>query len=132
MTILKLTESKPRIIIANKSDGEAVWNMEEAIMMSAKEKLGITELTNKLHEVTNIDSLNVDEGKFLANQRQVDLMKKAYQNLLNAKEACENAIDVDLIEIDLKQAFDYLGNITGDSSPEELITALFTKFCLGK
>ena len=50
----------------------------------------------------------------------------------SAKEACEMEIDVDLIEIDLKQAFDYLGNITGDSSPEELITALFTKFCLGK
>ena len=33
---------------------------------------------------------------------------------------------------ELQQAFDYLGNITGDSSPEELITALFTKFCLGK
>ena len=130
--LIKLTESKPRIIIANKSDGEAVWNMDEAIMMSAKEKEGIQELTNKLHEVTNIDSLNVDEGKFLANQRQIDLMKKSYQHLLNAKEACEMGIDVDLIEIDLKQAFDYLGNITGDSCPEELITALFTKFCLGK
>ena len=106
--------------------------MDEAVLMSAKEKLGIKELTDKLNEVTNIDTLNVDEGKFLANQRQVDLMKKAYQHLINAKEACEMEIDVDLIEIDLKQAFDYLGNITGDSSPEELITALFTKFCLGK
>ena len=97
-----------------------------------KEKSGIQELTDKLHEVTNIDTLNIDEGKFLANQRQIDLMKKSYQHLLNAKDACEMGIDVDLIEIDLKQAFDYLGNITGDSSPEELITALFTKFCLGK
>ena len=130
--LIKLTESKPRIIIANKSDGEPVWDMEEAVMMSAKEKTGIQELTDKLHEVTNIDTLNIDEGKFLANQRQIDLMKKSYQHLLNAKEACEMGIDVDLIEIDLKQAFDYLGNITGDSSPEELITALFTKFCLGK
>ena len=130
--LIRLTESKPRIIIANKSDGEAVWSMDEAVYMSAKEKLGIKELTDKLNEVTNIDTLNIDEGKFLANQRQVDLMKKAYNHLVNAKEACEMEIDVDLIEIDLKQAFDYLGNITGDSSPEELITALFTKFCLGK
>ena len=130
--LIRLTESKPRIIIANKSDGEAVWSIDEAVYMSAKEKLGIKELTDKLNEVTNIDTLNIDEGKFLANQRQVDLMKKAYNHLISAKEACEMEIDVDLIEIDLKQAFDYLGNITGDSSPEELITALFTKFCLGK
>lgn len=130
--LLEMTKGKPRIIIANKSDGESVWKIDEAVVMSAKDKTGIDSLTNKLHEVTNIDTLNIDEGKFLANQRQIDLMNKAYQHLLSAKEACQMFIDVDLIEIDLKQAFDYLGNITGDSSPEELITALFTKFCLGK
>ena len=59
-------------------------------------------------------------------------MEKAYNSLLNAKEACNNMIDVDLIEIDIKNAFDSLGEITGETSPEELITALFTKFCLGK
>ncbi len=41
-------------------------------------------------------------------------------------------LPIDLIEIDVQQAFDYLGQITGEAYPEELITALFTKFCLGK
>jgi tRNA modification GTPase len=59
-------------------------------------------------------------------------MNKAYNSLLNAKEAINLGIDVDLIEIDIKGAFDALGEITGESNPEELITALFTKFCLGK
>ena len=36
------------------------------------------------------------------------------------------------IEIDIKNAFDFLGEITGEANPDELITALFTKFCLGK
>jgi len=40
--------------------------------------------------------------------------------------------DISLIEIDMRQAFDYLGEIIGESSPDELVTALFTKFCLGK
>jgi len=47
-------------------------------------------------------------------------------------EAEELGMDIDLIEIDVQQAFDYLGQITGEAYPEELITALFTKFCLGK
>ena len=59
-------------------------------------------------------------------------MQKAYESLTNAKEACDNMVDVDLIEIDIKNAFDYLGEITGEASRDELITALFTKFCLGK
>ena len=41
-------------------------------------------------------------------------------------------MDIDLIEIDIKDAYDSLGEITGEASRDELITALFTKFCLGK
>ena len=59
-------------------------------------------------------------------------MEKAYHAIEQALLGCEQEQDIDLIEIDIKQAFDDLGAITGDSTPEELITALFTKFCLGK
>ena len=59
-------------------------------------------------------------------------MRKAYDSLISAKESCDLNNDVDLIEIDIRSAFDYLGEITGEASPGELITALFTKFCLGK
>ena len=59
-------------------------------------------------------------------------MTRAMESLNNAMSAINNNVDVDLIEIDLKSAFDSLGEIIGDSYPDELITALFTKFCLGK
>lgn len=59
-------------------------------------------------------------------------MEKAFLSLKQAIEATESGMDVDLIEIDVKSAFDALGEITGQTSPDELITALFTKFCLGK
>ena len=130
--LLEMTKTKNRIIIANKADGMPIWELEGMVLLSTVEKTGIKELREKLLEVTNIDTLNVDEGRFLSNQRQIDLMKKAYKSLKSAKIACERRMDVDLIEIDIKQAFDDLGEITGDSTPEELITALFTKFCLGK
>ena len=130
--LLKLTENKKRIIIANKIDLKPKWNINDAIYISAKNKDGLKELENKILEITNINTFESLNGNYLNNARQINLMEKAYNSLLSAKDACLNMIDVDLIEIDIKAAFDALGEITGEASRDELITALFTKFCLGK
>lgn len=130
--LLKITKQKKRVIIANKADLEPNWKMEESIDISAKQGKGLEALADKIYEITNIHRLNIDEGKFLNNQRQVSLMSRAYQSLKNALCAAKEGVDIDLIEIDIKQAFDALGEITGEAYPDELITALFTKFCLGK
>jgi tRNA modification GTPase len=130
--LLNKTKDKKRIIIANKSDMPSRWTLDEVVYISAKNKEGLDLLADKISEITNITSLNFDDGNYLNNNRQVNLMNKAYNSLLNAKEAINLGVDVDLIEIDIKSAFDALGEITGESNPEELITALFTKFCLGK
>lgn len=130
--LLKITEQKKRVIIANKADLEPNWKMEESIGISTKQGKGLEALADKIYEITNIHRLNIDEGKFLNNQRQVSLMSRAYRSLKNALCAAKEGVDIDLIEIDIKQAFDSLGEITGEAYPDELITALFTKFCLGK
>ena len=130
--LLKLTENKKRIIIANKIDLNPKWNIDNAIYISALNKEGLKELENKILEITNINTFESLNGNYLNNTRQINLMQKAYNSLLNAKSSCDSMIDIDLIEIDIKDAFDALGEITGEASPEELITALFTKFCLGK
>jgi len=130
--LLKLTENKNRIIIANKNDLENKINIDNVLYISAKEHKGLEELVDKIYEVTSIKDFNVDSTKYLNNNRQVSLMNKAYNSLMEAKKAIENNISIELIEIDIKEAFDALGEITGESYPDELITALFTKFCLGK
>ena len=130
--LLDMTKDKKRIIICNKSDLNNKVDISDAIYISALNKSGLTGLAKRIEDVCNISSLDIDSDNYLNNTRQVNLMTKAMQSLLSALEAINNNVDVDLIEIDLKSAFDYLGEITGDSYPEELITALFTKFCLGK
>lgn len=130
--LLELTKDKKRVIIANKKDLDSHWSLEDVLYISAKNKDGIEELADTIYNITNLSSFNVDEGKYLNNNRQVSLMNKAYNSLVNAKTAINMGVDVDLIEIDIKEAFDSLGEITGEAYPEELITALFTKFCLGK
>lgn len=130
--LLERTKHKPRIIIGNKMDKTQQLFLDNMVLISAKEKKGVDALADAIIKETSIDQINIDEGKFLANQRQIHLMERAEATLNQAYQACLEGLDVDLIEIDLKQAFDDLGAITGESTPEELITALFTKFCLGK
>lgn len=130
--LMDLTKNKKRIIVANKSDQNVLWNIENMVLFSCENKTGIEELANQIRRVTQIEELNIDEGKYLSNARQTDLMSRANQSLHQAWKACEMGMDIDLVEIDIKQAFEDLGAITGDAIPDELITALFTKFCLGK
>ncbi|MDE6407221.1 MAG: tRNA uridine-5-carboxymethylaminomethyl(34) synthesis GTPase MnmE [Anaeroplasmataceae bacterium] len=131
-SLLKLTEDKSRILVGNKIDKTQKLFLENMVLISAKEKLGVEALADAIIKETSLDQIDIDEGKFLVNQRQIHLMERAEVALKQAYQACLDGLDVDLIEIDLKQAFDDLGAITGESTPEELITALFTKFCLGK
>ncbi len=130
--LLKMTKNKKRILIANKSDLKPAWNDDLAISISALERDGMNLLTDKIKEVTNINAIYSMDNRYLNNVRQIDLMKKAYNSLLDAKNGIDNMLDISLIEIDINNAFEALGEITGESYPEELITALFTKFCLGK
>ena len=130
--LLEMTKNKNRIIVGNKTDQVQQLFLDNMVLIAAKEKKGMDDLVEAIIKEISIDQINIDEGKFLANQRQIHLMERAATSLEQAYQACLDGIDVYLIEIDLKQAFDYLGAITGESTPEELITALFTKFCLGK
>lgn len=130
--LLELTKNKNRIIIGNKMDLKEVVSIPDIVYISAKNKEGLLELSKKIDEITKIDTILSMNGNYLNNNRQTDLMRKAKESLLSSKNAMDNLMDISLIEIDIKQAFDYLGEITGEANPDELINALFSKFCLGK
>ncbi len=68
----------------------------------------------------------------VTNQRQAGLLTKAKQSLEDVVRGIDDAMPLDLVQIDLKNAWDTLGEITGESAPDELITQLFSQFCLGK
>jgi len=132
LELLDLTKDKLRIIIVNKIDLDKKIDIENSISISAIKNEGMDVLSKKIKELTNINEINSFDGKYLNNVRQLDLMKKALNSLKEAYNSILNLVDISLIEIDIKNAFDALGEITGEVSPDELINALFTKFCLGK
>ena len=63
---------------------------------------------------------------------QIDWVKKANDCIKKANKSLKNNIPIDMIENDLKQCFDYLGQIIGDTYEEALIDKLFSDFCIGK
>ncbi len=69
---------------------------------------------------------------YLSNVRQVTLAKKALNNIKNVEQQIQENIPIDMLEIEMKEAWNNLGLIIGATYEDELIDNLFQKFCLGK
>ncbi len=131
--LLELTKDKKRIIIYNKSDiNSNTSKLDDSISISAKTGEGIEKLERKLIEITKINEFNVNDSSYLNNARHVAKMREALKSLNQALDGCNNHIDIDMIELDVKDAWYSLGEIIGDTNSDTLITELFSRFCLGK
>ena len=64
--------------------------------------------------------------------RSISLLEQAVDALQEVINGIEFGMPVDLVQIDLTRAWDALGEVTGESVQDELITQLFSQFCLGK
>ena len=60
------------------------------------------------------------------------MLKEARQAIEEAGEAAANMLPYDCIEIDVRNAIDLLGEITGDTVQDEIINEIFSRFCIGK
>ncbi len=129
--LIDLVKDKKHVIIANKSDLPQMWNIDDIVIISAKNSEGLLELKDKIYQLLKINEFNVGNPS-LNNVRQIRLMEESLEALKNALNSTKDNTDISLVEIDIKTAFDKLGEIVGEAYPDELLTALFTKFCLGK
>ncbi|HAQ56831.1 MAG TPA: tRNA uridine-5-carboxymethylaminomethyl(34) synthesis GTPase MnmE [Acholeplasmatales bacterium] len=132
--LLELTKDKPRIVVGNKVDlgknsDPVVGRM---IDVSAKHKTGIRELEDEVHRLF-VDERVVASGEVvIANARHIGKLKEAALALSDSMTACVARLPVDMIEIDIRRAWEALGEITGESGSDALIASLFSRFCLGK
>lgn len=92
---------------------------------------GLDELKNKIIELFELNEINQDMT-YLSNARQISLINKASESITKALESLKNNIPIDIISIDLKNCYDYLGNIIGKTYNEDIINQLFKDFCVGK
>lgn len=138
--LLDLTANKKRIIILNKQDlgtkisQEMIKNLTDnpIIVTSILKQKNMYALENAIEKLFFSGIENSQNQILVTNQRQAGLLAKAKQSLEDVISGINDAMPLDLVQIDLKNAWDTLGEITGESAPDELITQLFSQFCLGK
>ena len=135
--ILKKTENKKRIIVINKKDltkklDISDRNLENVVETSANTIEGIKALKEKIVELFQLEEIKTKDYTYLTNARQIALARQAYQSLEEAEKGIYNDLPIDMIEIDLKNTFDLLGEIIGETYSEEILDHLFANFCVGK
>ena len=131
--ILEKTKDKKRIVILNKTDLSKVNDYhDEVISISAKNNIGIEKIKEKIKELFNVSDILNTNSTYFTNARQISLLKLAIEALYSVESAIKEGLEVDMIEIDLKLAWEKLGDIIGANYTEELVDNLFSRFCLGK
>ena len=135
--LLNKIKNKNYIILINKIDLENKLNLDlldnmNYIKISIKENIGIEELKNKILEIFNLEKIETTDLTYLTNARSISLLKEAYQSIITSQNAIEANIPPNIVEIDLKEAWDKLGEIIGKTYQDELLNQLFSQFCLGK
>ena len=102
---------------------------DKSIDISIRNKSGMEELKSELRKIAEEKNAAKTEGK---RDRMVYEAIKAKKSLNEAKKALKKGLSLDFVEVDVKNAYAYLGNITGDTASEEVINKVFERFCLGK
>lgn len=136
LEIFKRIKDKNYILVVNKSDLEEKieipHDIKNIVRISVKEDIGIDKLKEKIKELYNMDKIEIEDMTYLTNSRSIALLEQAYESIVEAKKNINDDIPVDIVEIDIKDAWNKLGEIIGETYKEELIDQLFSQFCLGK
>lgn len=127
LELLKLTKDKTRIIVYNKKD---LCEKSDGVCISAANK-DIDALVQEIHRLFDAHKLVMEEP-LLTNERQIAFMMKARKSMLQAIQAMQEDMALDLVEIDVQEAYTALKEILGEVHREDLLDTLFTNFCLGK
>lgn len=135
--ILEKTKDKTTIVVINKNDLEQNLEKEKlkdytVVSTNTNSNEGIKNLKDKIIELFNLDQIETKNDYYLTNIRQISKAKEAYQKLVEVEEGINKNLPIDMIEIDLKNCFDLLGEIIGKTYSDEIIDHLFENFCVGK
>ncbi|HFT5970582.1 TPA: tRNA uridine-5-carboxymethylaminomethyl(34) synthesis GTPase MnmE [Streptococcus pyogenes] len=135
--LLNLSQDSNRIILLNKTDLEQKIELEQLpddyIPISVLTNQNINLIEDRINQLFFDNAGLVEQdATFLSNARHISLIEKAVQSLEAVNDGLALGMPVDLLQVDLTRTWEILGEITGDAAPDELITQLFSQFCLGK
>ncbi len=130
--------SKKILTIINKADlltEQEISNLNSQysnlIILSAKHKTGIHQLTETLTGLANKGALSNNET-IVSNSRHFEALNNAFIAIKEVQKGIDDEISSDLFAIDIRQALFHLGEITGEVTTEDLLGNIFSNFCIGK
>lgn len=139
--LLEQLHDRKMIVIINKIDLAGRLDLDELkkrfairhlIPMSVKEQRGLDDLERAIADLFYGGELASGDMTYVSNARHIHLLKQARASLQEAKAAAELMTPIDMIQIDIRTAWEQLGEIIGDAVSESLIDQIFSQFCLGK
>lgn len=139
--ILQSASEKPCVIIVNKSDLkidttlqqlQERFGIDKVMPLSARTNEGIDRFAAWLKNYVYGSEGTLSDGVYIQNARHEELLRQALQSLQDAQRAAQERLPYDCIVIDVRNAIDLLGEITGDTVQDEIINEIFARFCIGK
>lgn len=132
--LLQKIQKKPYIIVINKIDLESRLKIEDPsiVRLSAKTGENLEILAKKIKELFHMEKISTSDFNYLSNARSISLLKKADKKIEEAIELINNSSPIDMVELEIRESWNFLGEIIGETYQEELLDELFSRFCLGK
>ena len=136
INLLNTLKDKKHIVLINKIDLENKLDISklntEYLKISVAKEEGIEELKNKILELFNLEKLETEDLTYLSDARSISLLKKSLSYIDEGITSIEKEEPVEIVEMNIKDAWETLGEIIGETYKEELLDELFSRFCLGK
>lgn len=136
--ILDLIRDKKSIVLLNKIDLDGGFDFDEnlegieVIHTSIKNNEGIEDLENKIIEMFNDGYIEANNDNIITNIRHRDIINKAIKSLESSLNDMEAGVPIDCFEVDLRNAWEILGEITGETVDDDVLNKIFSDFCIGK
>ena len=139
--IIELIKYKKTIILLNKSDLPNEFNDDyikkhlknvEIIKTSIKTGDGIEDLENSIRNMFYSGEVEINSDVVVSNVRHKNQLEKAYNDIVSVIEDIKSMVPIDCLEVDLKNCWENLGEISGDTIGEDILDKIFSEFCIGK
>ena len=132
---------RPVVVVINKADCEQVidvaaiqsfWQDASLVQTSTLTGEGLETLENTLAELVQAGNVSGNESVLITSTRHQEALRRGAEHLNAAILSLEQKVPLDFVSIDVRAAYDALGEVTGETASEDLLDRIFSEFCIGK
>ncbi|HVB24021.1 MAG TPA: tRNA uridine-5-carboxymethylaminomethyl(34) synthesis GTPase MnmE [Ktedonobacteraceae bacterium] len=132
---------RPVIVVVNKSDCaqcldvadvQQLWPESPIVNTSTRTGAGLSQLEETIAELVLAGKQLHSESVLVTSTRHTEALRRAAEHLRAATSTLDRRLPLDFVSIDLRAAYDTLGEITGETASDDLLERIFHEFCIGK